>query len=233
VKATDSTDRPRAVGYVRVSTVIQASEGESLKTQRKQIEEYAAAKGLELLRIYEDAGISGSKTTNRPALNELMHDCRTNGAFQYVIITKLSRFARNTRNFLEYRDELKTHRVNIVSIQENIDASTHTGELMLTLLAAVAQWERDVIREQMAENKMAKWADHRCFIGKPPFGYLWNKETKQLKIDKREAEIYHRIVTMYIEQGFGYRDIESQFRKEGIRCKKAPFSNTDVTLDLW
>lgn len=227
------SDNPtKAVGYVRVSTESQVSDGESLKTQRKQIEDHATGKGWELVRIYEDAGVSGSKAANRPDLNRLMKDCQTNGAFKYVIFTKFSRFARNTRDFLEYRDELKKRGVNIVCTHENIDDSTHTGELMLTLLAAVAQWERDVIREQMHENKMAKWADGRAFIGKPPFGYRWNKEATLLVIDDEEAEVYRRMVKMYVKQGLSYRDIQIQLRKEGIRCKRAFFSNTTVSYVL-
>jgi site-specific DNA recombinase len=218
----------KAAGYCRVSTQNQADEGESLSTQKRQIEAHAEAKGWELVKVYEDAGISGSKAENRPALNELMADCKTNGGFQHVIITKLSRLARNTRDFLSISHELKARGTNIVSIAENIDPSTHTGELMLTLLAAIATWEREAIREQMMENKMARWADHRCFIGKPPFGYRWNKESKKLEIDEREAEIYHRIVKMYVHQGVSSYDIAIQLRKEGIRCKKAYFTFTSI-----
>jgi site-specific DNA recombinase len=231
VKATGTTERSRAVGYTRVSTESQVSEGESLKTQQTQIEAHAAAKGWELVRIYSDEGISGSKAENRPALNELMNDCRT-GSYQYAIIARLSRFARNTHDFLEYSDRLKKYGVNVVSIAENIDPSTHTGKLMMTLIAAIAEWERESIREQMATNKFARWSQHRTFIGKPPFGYRWNKKTNQLEIDEQEAEVYRRIVKMYVDQGLSYRDIQIQLTSEGIRCKKAWFSNTTISYIL-
>ncbi len=223
--------QPTAVGYARVSTESQV-DGESLNTQRRQIEEYASFKKWNLIRIYDDPGVSGGKAANRPGLNKLMEDSRTNGAFDYVVFTKFSRFARNTRDFLEYRDELKMRGVDLASTHENIDTSTHTGELMLTLLVAVAQWEKDVIREQTSENKMAKWADHRCFIGKPPFGYFWNKKTNKLEVNDKEKEIYDRIVIMYVKQGLSYRDIQIQLTKEGIRCKRAWFSNTTISYIL-
>jgi site-specific DNA recombinase len=221
------TPTPKAAGYIRVSTQGQAAEGESLSTQRKQIEAYAQSKGWELLKIYSDEGISGSKAANRPGLNKLMNDCST-GSYQYMIITKLSRLVRNTRDLLSIHDELKAHGTNIVSITENIDLSTHTGELILTVLAGIAQWERDVIREQMSENKMARWRDHRTFVGRVPFGYTWNGEKKKLEIDDGEAEVYRRIVGMYLHQGMSSEDIAIQLRKEGIRCKKAYFTYASI-----
>lgn len=171
-------NRPRAAGCIRVSTQGQATEGESLSTQRKQIEAHAESKSWELVKRYEDAGVSGSKAENRPALNDLMIDCKNNGGFQYEIITKLSRFAGNARDFLNYSGDLKKLGVTVVSIQEGIDPTTHTGKLMQGLLALIAEWEREVIREQMSENKMVRWADHRCFIGKNLFNLAFSSSAR-------------------------------------------------------
>ncbi len=224
---TPTTGKPRTAGYIRVSTQSQAEEGESLSTQRKHIEAHAVSKGRELVKVYEDAGVSGSKAANRPGLNQLMNDCRT-GFYQQVIITKLSRLARNTRDFLSIRDELKTCGTNIVSITENIEPTTKMGRMMQEFLAMIADWEREVIREQMSENKMARWADHRTFVGRVPFGYRWDKETKQLEVDEHEEGVYKRIVSMYVDEGHSTEDIAIQLKKEGIKCKKAPFSYASI-----
>ena len=76
------------------------------------------------------------------------------------------------------------------------------------MLAAIAELEREVIREQMDENKMAKWREYRTFIGKPPFGYRWNKTTRRLEIDEKEERIYTQIVAMYL----GPRPVHEGYR---------------------
>lgn len=225
---TSLENKPKAAGYVRVSTTSQAKEGESLDTQRKQIQAHASANGWRLLKIYADEGISGAKAENRPGLRQLMEDA-TKGEFQHVIISKFSRFARNVIDLLTYQKKLQSSGVSLQCIKDNIDPSTNSGKLMLTLLGAIAEWEREMIREQMHENRMVKWADNRTFIGHPPFGYRWNKDTNKLEIHQAEAEIYHRIVKWYVEQGLACRDITNRLRKDGIRSSHGKwFSNATI-----
>jgi len=166
-------------GYIRVSTPGQAKEGESLATQRQAIESYAENKGWELVAIYEDAGISGSTTAGRPALLELLEDA-PKGKFDVLIIPRLSRLGRNARDLLNNIQTLRDNEVVLISLKEQIDLTTPFGRALVTMLAAIVELERETIKEQMEENKLAKWKDGRTFLGQPPFGYVWNKETKGL-----------------------------------------------------
>jgi len=218
-------------GYCRVSTPIQAEEGESLELQKKEIKKYVKSKGWKLFHIYEDAGISGFRTESRPSFQKMIKDANE-GAFQGIIFSKLSRFARNASQFLKYRDHLGQLGIQLFSIKENIDPTTNTGKLMQGLLALIAEWDRENIREQMAESKLLKWSQGRTFIGKPPFGYVWNEKSKKLETNEKEKEIYQRIVDMYLNDNLSMKSISIKLREQRILCKKKPFSSSTISYIL-
>ncbi|MEW6145729.1 MAG: recombinase family protein [Thermodesulfobacteriota bacterium] len=221
----------KAVGYIRVSTTMQVKEGESLSTQRQQIEDFAKDKGWELVCIYADEGISGAKIEYRPDFKRLISDANQ-GKFEVVIFTKLSRFARNAREYMNLSHEMEKNGITLVSLKENIDPTTTTGRMIAGFLALLAEWERDTIKEQMHENKMARWKEQRTFIGKPPFGYYWNKEKKQLEINEDEAKVYNLLVDMYLNQKMSFQDMCIRLKKNGIKCKRANWSSTTISYIL-
>jgi len=218
----------KAVGYIRVSTIIQVKEGESLTTQRQQIVEYAKNKGWELDCIYSDEGISGAKIEYRTNFKKLIEDAKK-GKFEVVIFTKLSRFARNTREYLNLFHELQDHGITLVSIKENFDQTTSTGRVMATIFASFAEFERETIKEQMYESKMIRWREQRTFIGRPPYAYQWNKEKKQLEINEEEAKVYHLLVDMYLNQKMSFQDMCIKLKKIGIKGKRADWSSTTIS----
>jgi DNA invertase Pin-like site-specific DNA recombinase len=135
------------------------------------------------------------------------------GKFEVIIFTKLSRFARNAREYMNLSYELEKHGISLVSIKENIDPTTSAGKMMAGILALFAEWEHETIKEQMHENKMARWKEQRIFIGMPPYAYYWNKETKQLEINEEEAKVYQLIVDMYLNQKMSFEDICLKLKK--------------------
>jgi site-specific DNA recombinase len=221
----------KAVGYIRVSTIIQVKEGESLSTQRQQIVDYAKNKGWELGDIYSDEGISGAKIEYRTNFQRLIEDAKQ-GKFEIVIFTKLSRFARNTRDYLNLFHELQDHGITLVSIKENFDPTTSTGRAMATIFASFAEWERETIKEQMYENKMARWKEQRTFIGMPPYAYYWNKVKKQLEINEGEAKVYKLLVDMYLNQKMSFEDMCIKLKKNGIKGKRAYWSSATISYTL-
>lgn len=222
----------KVAGYIRVSTAIQASEGESLTTQKQQIQDFARQKGWELTNIYADEGLSGTKIEYRTQLQQMIKDAKQ-GHFSVILFSKLSRFARNAREYQNMSYELEQHGVNLVSIKENIDPTTKTGKMIAGILSLFAQWEHETIKEQMYENKMIRWKENRTFMGVPPFGYTWNKGTKQLEINEQEAEIYRRIVSMYIDTGMGMRDIALKFNTEGLIITKHNRDGAEYKRAKW
>ncbi len=221
----------KSAGYIRVSTLAQAKEGESLSTQRRAIEDYCPVNGMDLTEVYADEGVSGSSVDGRAELIRMLRDASEN-KFNCLIIHRLSRFGRNARELLNNVEELKHHDIKLISLKENIDFSTPYGQAMLAMLAAMAQLERDVIKEQMNENKMARWRRCETFIGKPPYGYSWKKEKKRLEVNQVEADVYKNIISMYLDKGFSFKDMAIKLRDEGIKCKRTFFTSTTISYML-
>ena len=135
----------RAAGYVRVSTEDQAKHGWSLDAQRHRIEGYCQAKGWELAEVYADEGISALK--DRPAFKRMVEDVLADGV-SHVVALKLDRLGRSARGLLELFERLEARGVGLVCIDDSIDTSTPSGKLLRTILAGVAEFERDVISER-------------------------------------------------------------------------------------
>jgi DNA invertase Pin-like site-specific DNA recombinase len=206
----------RAAGYTRVSTDGQ-TDGESLNTQRGQIQAYCAARGWDLVNVYEDAGISGTKD-DRPALQALLSAVKA-GEIEAVVIRDLSRFGRSARDLLNNVQTLKNHSITFISLKEGIDGSGPYGQFMLTILAAIAELEMEMITSRMKENRLARWRDRRIFCGKPPYGYTWNVKEKRIEIMPDQGEIYSRVVREYLDLGRSLNDISIDLNAEGVSTR--------------
>ncbi len=150
--------KAQALGYARVSTDEQAREGVSLDAQVARTRAYAQAKELELLDVLTDDGISG-KTLERPALRELIQRCE-HGEVGHVVVVKLDRLTRHTRDLLALVDDLFLARhIELHSVAESLDTSTPHGRFVLTLFGGLAQMERELIGAP--ERRRRKAADDR------------------------------------------------------------------------
>ncbi len=187
----------KAAGYVRVSTAEQV-EGESLTTQRTSIKSYAEKEGWELTKIYADEGISGGSMAERHALSQCLIDGQ-NGKFNILIIHRLSRFGRNARELLINYDEIKKAGIQLRSISEGIDFSTKYGEAMLGLLAVIAQLEKDIIKETMYENRVAKAKRGVPTSGKLPYGRKYDPKTETWSLDEEKAKAIQKAANQFLK----------------------------------
>ena len=130
--------------YARVST---KNNGQNPETQLLPLREYARARGLEVFKEYVDVGISGSKE-KRPALNQLMADARKR-KIDAVLVARFDRFARSTRHLIQALEEFDALGVDFISLNESVDTSTPMGKMVYTVIAAVAELERSLIRERV------------------------------------------------------------------------------------
>jgi DNA invertase Pin-like site-specific DNA recombinase len=129
--------------YARVST-----KDQSCEMQMRDLRAYCAARGFTIIREYIDIGQSGAKDS-RPQLNELMADARKR-KFDSILVWRFDRFARSTKHLLLSLEEFRSLGIQFVSYQENIDTSSPLGQALFTIVSAVAQLERDLIRERVS-----------------------------------------------------------------------------------
>lgn len=144
--------------YLRVSTSDQ-----STAMQRADLERFAASKAWEPM-FFEDEGVSGSKE-KRPGLDALMDGARKR-KFDVVLVWRFDRFARSSRHLVSALEEFRSLGINFVSYNENIDTSTPMGMAMFTIISAMAQLERDIIRERVKAGVNAARAKGK-HLGRP------------------------------------------------------------------
>jgi DNA invertase Pin-like site-specific DNA recombinase len=130
--------------YARVSTT---DKGQDPEMQLRELREYCERRKLEITNEYVDNGISGSKES-RPELNRLMADANRR-KFDAVLVWKFDRFARSTSHLLKALETFQSLKIDFVSLTEGIDTSTPVGAMVFTILGAVGQMERELIRERI------------------------------------------------------------------------------------
>ena len=132
----------KCVLYPRVSTEMQV-DGYSLEGQKNSLKRFADREEMEVVGIYEDAGKSGKSIEGRPA-------------FKYILVYKLSRFGRNAADILNSLEFVQSYGINLICIEEGIDSSQTSGKLLISVLSAVAEIERENIIEQTMNGRREK-----------------------------------------------------------------------------
>jgi DNA invertase Pin-like site-specific DNA recombinase len=140
----DRTKATRAALYLRVST---KNHGQTTDTQAVALREYAAHRGFQVVNEYADEGISGAKD-RRPALDRLMADARKR-RFDAVLVARFDRFARSTKHLVLALEEFSSLGIDFISLNESIDTSSPMGRMVFTVIAAVAELERSIIKERV------------------------------------------------------------------------------------
>ncbi len=206
------------VCYPRVSTDEQALEGYSLHDQIDRARSYAKAKDwpdLANIDRYRDDGVSGT-TRERDGLQRLLADARS-GKIERVIFTKLDRLGRKAKLILDLDDELESHGVQRVYIKEGIDTTTIIGRFLRTILAAVAELERDKIVESTTEGRRKKADLGEVWTGR--YGYQRLEKEPWLALDPEEAPVVKRIFGD-VTAGIAANKLAVQLTAEGVPAPK-------------
>jgi DNA invertase Pin-like site-specific DNA recombinase len=162
----------RAAVYVRVSTTDQHTD-----LQENELKEYCEHRGWQY-RVYRDAGQSGAKD-NRPALIEMMKDIRQRKV-DVIVIWALDRLARSLKHLLTIAEECRALGVDIVCLKQNIDTTLPAGRLTFQVLGAVAEFEREMLRERVkAGMAQAKRSGKR--IGRPALRHFSSRDIEQVR----------------------------------------------------
>lgn len=220
--------------YIRVSSEAQV-DGYSLEGQEAVLREDVKKRGKIVFRVYRDEGISGVRE-DRKGFNALLKDAK-NGLFSEVLVWSISRISRKLAYFLKVTDELKTLGIALRSVSERIDINTPMGQFSLTMMAAVAEMQRESWMEAslLGMKKRAKMGRHN---GGNMLGYQVVPDHddprggSKLTIIQEEAAIVELIFTLYV-QGLGYKAIVNRLNTEGKTTKMGrSFSINGISVIL-
>ena len=206
--------KKKVCAYARVST----DSEEQLTSYSSQIKYYTekikSNPDWEFVGIYADEGISGTQVKNRTEFQRMI-DNALNGKIDIIIAKSISRFARNTVDTLNIVRQLREHKVDVYFEKENIHTLELDSEMFLTLYSAFAQAESESISQNVKMGFKAKMKRGEPCGKANPYGYDWDKETKQLVINEEQAEVVRMIFTWYAD-GLGCRTIAKKLNALGI-----------------
>lgn len=209
--------------YTRVSTSMQV-EGYSLDAQKDKLKKYADYQEMSIVGEYSDEGKSGKSVEGRPQFKQMLSDIE-NGKddVDYVLVFKLSRFGRNAADVLSSMQKMQDYGVNLICVEDGIDSSKDAGKLMISVLSAVAEIERENILVQTMEGRKQKAREGKWNGGFAPYGYqLVNGE---LIIAEDEAEIIRIIYDKFVNTTMGMAAIATFLNNSGYK-KKLRQNNT-------
>lgn len=217
------------VGYTRVSTSEQSISGLGLESQEAKIRAMATVKGVELSEIITDAGES-AKSLDRPGVQRLMEMIRGR-EIAGIIIAKIDRLSRSVRDYGELIDLLNRYDVAIASTAEQMDTSTAGGRMVLNVVIAFSQFEREVICERTKDALQAKLRRGEA-CGNPAYGYKRAPDGQAVPVE--EEMIVLNLARMWREEGASLRDIAKRLNEEGYRTRGAgTVKRGKVSSGLW
>jgi site-specific DNA recombinase len=218
VRTADPTAALRVVGYVRVSTEEQASEGVSLAAQEEKVRGFAKLHDLDLVAVEIDAGVS-AKSLARPALVRalvMLDEGQSDG----MVITKLDRLSRSVS---DWNDLIRSYfgpeaGKQLFSVGDSIDTTKAAGRLVLNVLMSVAQWERESTVERV-RDAMAYKRSRSERVGPIPFGFDLHADGKTLVPNPAEQVIIADIRAMHAA-GSSTRAIAAELGRRGVPTKR-------------
>jgi DNA invertase Pin-like site-specific DNA recombinase len=193
----------RVCAYIRVSTGHEEQQ-DSLRNQAEYYEQQLSTNlQYQFVGIFSDAGISGSKT-NRPAFLSMLQKARA-GEIDLIYTKSISRFARNTLTLLKTVRELKSIGVGIIFEEQNINTLNAEGELMLSVLAGIAEEERRSVRTDIQWSIQRRYQRGEAMVDTNRLLGFAKDENKNLVIVPEQAEIIRQIFRLYLSGVSAYK----------------------------
>ena len=210
-----SQEKTKVYIYTRVSTTMQI-DGYSLDAQKARMKAYADFNNYQIVSEYEDAGKSGKSIEGRASFCRMMEDIKSGkDGVAYVLVFKLSRFGRNAADVLSTLQVMQDFGVNLICVEDGIDSSKDAGKLMISVLSAVAEIERENIRVQTMEGRIQKAREGRWNGGFAPYGYRLVDGV--LQINENEAPAIRTIFEQYVNTDTGANGLSKYLETHGFQ----------------
>ena len=204
-------------------------DGYSLEAQKIKMKAFCDYNEYKIASEYEDAGKSGKSIEGRIAFNQMMDDIKSGkDVVSYVFVFKLSRFGRNAADVLATLQVMQDFGVNLICVEDGIDSSKDAGKLMISVLSAVAEIERENIRVQTMEGRMQKAREGKWNGGFAPYGY--SLIDGKLEVNEEEAVAIRTIFDQYVNTDLGANGIAKYLENHGIH-KIARQNGTNPLFD--
>lgn len=203
----------QAIGYIRVSTEKQASEGISLAAQEARIKTWCDTNGYELVRVYVDAGLSGKRMDTRKELLAALTALKKGMA---LVSYSLSRLARSTKDALAIAETIQKKKADLVSLSEQIDTTTAAGKMMFQMLAVLAEFERNLVGERTSAALQHKKRSGQKYCNRTPYGF--DAIEGRLVEVRQESEVVAEIQAAR-SSGITLQGIADSLNERGIPTK--------------
>ena len=220
----------RVAAYCRVSTDLEEQASSYASQIRSYTELISQHEGWELVDIYADEAVSGTKTDKREDFNRLLADCRK-GRIDRVLVKSISRFARNTKDCLAALRELMRLGVTVQFEKENIDTGTLTTELMVSVSGSLAQQESMSISQNIRMGYRRRMERGEFIASSPPYGYR-NAGGGRLEIVPEEAEVIRWVFESYLN-GQGIVTIAEEMNRRGVPKKHGEAAWIPYAVACW
>lgn len=214
----------RAAIYTRVSTADQAREGFSMDEQERKCKEYIEREGWTLSGVYREPGVSGS-LEHRPALDRLVAAADD---LDVVVVNSLDRLGRSTKNLLELYDVFGAKNTSLVFIREHLDTTTPVGRLLRTILAAIAEFERELIIDRTTTGIGARAKTGKPW-GEPKFGYV-KDDDGNVVVEPGEAATVALIFRYRVEGRLSYSAVARRLVSENVPSRRRGGTWTPTTV---